>query len=175
MKNNSVVNFIKNELGYCSAKNYSDSAGMFNAVIETGMKGRYFIESSRFEGSDRVLQAKEYHLKVITDKHVFKVKTFKGKKEAFDFFDNFKTLKTGALILERFSLPDINSFYILCTQQFINKDLYGNGFTAAKSCANSREILSYCEGDVVHLHSATSAIHEKEVQAHVNHYNENEV
>lgn len=123
--NDSVITEISNKLGRTHAKNYEGSASMFFAKIETRHQQGYFVESSRFEGLDKVLQPKEYKLKVIGEHTVSKVKRFTCYADYRKFWVNLEFTKTNALIVER-GLTNYNNFVYFCDVKSLFRD-YDNG------------------------------------------------
>lgn len=149
---NSVINVIKNILGADRANLYRSSAHMFNAVIETSTKRRYFIESSQFISSRGEKLPREYHLKFIGDTHVYKICDFKNKAEAMRFYENMEFLKCGALVLERFLLSRDQYDSFISLKGYFDKPLYDNSYTCYHSNQTLEKAVTYCEGDVVKLH-----------------------
>lgn len=150
--NNSVIETIRNILGSDHAGKYSSSAHLFNAVIETSHKRRYFVESSQFISSRGEKLPREYHLKFISDSHVYKICDFKNKNEAMRFYENMEFLKSGALVLERFLLSREQYNSLIELKGYFDKPLYDNGYTCYHSNQNLEKAVTYCEGDVVRLH-----------------------
>ncbi len=166
MSNNAVINQIRNKLGSTHATNYKNSESCFNAKIETSLKGDYFIESSRFEGSDRILQPKEYCLKCIGESHVYKVIEFKSRSEAFDFFDSIEFLPSGALVLER-SLTNHDLFIKEQNEKVHAENMYDGAYSAAYKIWSESIICTYTEGDFAKLHFSSKELFNSEVESYI--------
>lgn len=150
--NNAVINAIHNILGATHASNYSSSAYLFKAVIETDHKRRYFIESSQFVSSRGEKLPREYCLKFISDTHVYKIRDFINRAEAMRFYENMEFLKNGALVLERFMLSRDQYDSLVNLKGYFDKPLYDNGYNCYHSNQALEKAVTYCEGNVVKLH-----------------------
>lgn len=154
MSNHPVIEAISSLINKDHAKNYADSAPMFNAIIETSLKkGRYFIESSQFEELDGSRPfPRQYCLKYISDSNVVKIKEFKSKHYAFKFWENVEFTSEGALVLDRFNCPRTWFDAHITNHYRLNERLYDNGYTAFYSFDLLDRAISYCEGDIVEYH-----------------------
>tara|TARA_R110000851_G_C12790382_1_gene536301 strand:- start:48 stop:596 length:549 start_codon:yes stop_codon:yes gene_type:complete len=170
LENNGVIIFIENRLGSARAKMYRDSAPFFNAVVETNMKGNYFIESSMFTCSDGEDMPRAYKLKCV-GLNVLTVKDFKNRNEALTFYANMEFTSTGALILERSLVSNSNVYYSEAKSMHHYNKHYDNGYSALVGCGHSKELFSYCEGDTCLIHSYSCEVYDNELQAHINHFN----
>ena len=172
-KSNAVINEIHVKLGKSNAVNYRDSASMFNAVIETCLNGRYFLESSQFVGSNGKAMAREYCLKVIGDNNISKVLEFGSKKTAaFRFWENLEFTKKGGLVLERSQCTQW-AFDGEFTSEAQSEYMYQSAYSYAFNIWFKQEIRTYAEGDYTRLHFATEALYKSEVKAFIKFDKEN--
>lgn len=159
------LNEIKRKLGNEFAKNYKESAPMFNARIETESKKGYFVESSQFFASNGDKLKREYCLKVIGENHVSKVAEFKNRDNALSFFSGMEFTNNGALVLDRFELQNRDSFDALVSRDYHHK-LYDNGLSCLYSFELFGRFITYTEGSVVRFHCSTNDIFKSEVKQH---------
>ena len=160
--NNNVFRAISEVTG---SNRYKESASMFNAVIETKLKGAYFIESSQFVCSDGSSMPREYTLKCINDTTVVPVIEFYSKQAAFKFFDNIKFTRDGGLILER-SLINRAIFRLQLNTTARAEQMYYSDYTEAYSVGYKSEIHTYTEGDYIHTVYDTDKLYENAVKSY---------
>ena len=160
--NNNVFRAIAEVTG---SNRYKKSAPMFNAVIETKLKGAYFIESSQFVSSDGSSMPREYTLKCINDTIVVSVIEFDSKQAAFEFFDNIKFTRGGGLILE-WSLITRAVFRLQLNTTAHAEQMYYNDYTEAYSVNYRNEIHRYIEGDYIHIVYDTDELYESAVKSY---------
>ena len=167
---NPVHDAISRKLGQYFGKNYVESESFFGGKIETNLRRDYFIESIQFISSTGEKSPREYKLKCIKESNIDTVISFGSKYKSDKFWDNLEFTKSGSLIVER-SLLSREQFDNMMKNKLV-KRLYDDGLTACYADVYDRRLYSYCEGDIVEMHSASSDIFRAEKDAHLRYFKE---
>ena len=86
-------------------------------------------------------------------------------------FNELEFTDTGALIQERYFLPDVNHYISDCNNKCL-QHIYSDAYTALYGNELSGYLLSYCEGDICLIHCKNNDIYHAEKQVHINYHKE---